>query len=145
MPLPSQYALASDDSGRPLQPRRLFEQSLPRSATFGLITTATDAARFVHGLFTGKVLEPATLAEMLDTGVIRDLPCPDGCRSKYGLGVFHFTIVGHPLVGHDGSSGAVVVHDRRRARTAAILTNGGEQDIGTLLEKVLEAIDDRAA
>ena len=42
--LPSQYALISDQSGRVSEPARLFEQSLPRTAT--LVTTAADAARF---------------------------------------------------------------------------------------------------
>jgi D-alanyl-D-alanine carboxypeptidase len=138
--LPSQYALASDEFGRPLQPRRLFEQSLPRITT--LVTTAADAARFADALFNGEMLKPASLSQMLDTGVMRDLPCPDGCRFKYGLGAFHFDVAGHQLVGHDGSSGAVVVHDRQRGSTVAILTNGGDQDMKAFLEAVLHAIGD---
>ncbi len=139
--LPAQYALVIDDSGRLVEPHRLFEQSLPRTAT--LVTTAADAARFADALFGGEALNPASLAEMLDTGVMRDLPCPDGCPFTYGLGVFHYEVAGHELVGHDGSSGTVVVHDRKRRLTVAILTNGGEQDMGGFLATVLHAIDHR--
>jgi len=139
-PLPSQYALVSDESGRAVEPHRLFEQSLPRQAT--LITTAADAARFADLLFNGDVLDPARLAEMLDTSAMRDLPCTDKCPFEYGLGVFHFEVAGRELLGHDGSSGTVVVHDPRQDLTVAILTNGGDQDIGAFLETVLNAIDD---
>lgn len=134
-PLPAQYALVVDDAGRPVEPRRLFEQSLPRVDT--LVTTAADAARFADALFGGEVLTAGSLAEMLDTGVTRDLPCPTGCPFTYGLGVFHYKVAGHELVGHDGSSGTVVVHDRKRHLTVAILTNGGDQDMGAFLETVL--------
>lgn len=138
-PLPSQYALVSDDSGQPLEPRRLFEQSLPRGMT--LITTAADAATFADALFSGDLLDAESLKAMLDTSAMRDVPCPDGCRFDYGLGVFHFDIAGDELVGHDGSSGAIVVHDRHQDLTIAILTNGGERDIGKFLESILATID----
>jgi len=139
-PLPSQYALVSDESGRAVEPHRLFEQALPRSET--LVATATDAARFADVLFSGEMLDSADLTAMLDTSAMRDLPCPDGCRFEYGLGVFHYDIGGHNLVGHDGSSGAVVVHDQDDDLTVAILTNGGNRDTGAFLEAVLNAIDD---
>jgi len=138
-PRPAQYALVQDETGRVVEPHRLFEQSLPRRAT--LVTTARDAARFADALFGGDVLGPASLAEMLDTGATRDLPCPAGCPFPYSLGVVHYEVAGHQLVGHDGGSGAVVAHDRRQDLTVAILTNGGEQDIGAFLESVLTAID----
>jgi CubicO group peptidase (beta-lactamase class C family) len=138
-PLPSQYALVRDDTNRVAEPGRLFEQSLPRSAT--LVTTAGDAASFADALFAGDVVSKATLTAMLDTSVMRDLPCPEGCKTEYGLGVFHYKLGGHELVGHDGSSGTIVVHDRMKDLTVAILTNGGDQAIGAFLEKVLLAID----
>jgi len=39
-------------------------------------------------------------------------------------------------------TGTVVVHDRRQDLTVAILTNGGDQDMGTFLETVLKALDE---
>jgi hypothetical protein len=56
--------------------------------------------------------------------------------------VFHYNLAGHELVGHDGSSGTIVVDDQDRDLTIAILTNGGEQDIGAFLEAVINAIDE---
>jgi D-alanyl-D-alanine carboxypeptidase len=139
--LSPQYALVSDASGHALEPHRLFEQALPRTAT--LLTTAADAARFAHELFTGHVLTTSSLTEMLDTSAMRDLPCPERCPFAYGLGVFSFNIAGHDLRGHDGGSGTVVVHDRDHDLTVAILTNGGDQDMGAFLDTVLHAIDNR--
>jgi hypothetical protein len=45
-------------------------------------------------------------------------------------------------VGHDGTSGTVVVHDRHEDLTVAILTNGGDQDMGAFLETVLNTLDE---
>ena len=73
---------------------------------------------------------------------MRDLPCAERCPFEYGLGVFHYDIGGRHFVGHDGSSGAIVVHERDDDLTVAILTNGGEQNIGAFLDAVLAALDD---
>ncbi len=137
-PLPPQYALVHE-GGEVAEPRRLFEQSLPRTET--LITTASDLTAFAAALFGGKLLAPGTLALMLDTRTMKGLPCPVSCPFSYGLGVFHYRIRGRDLVGHDGSSGTIVVHDQARGMTIAILTNGGEQDVRRFLEAVLEAVD----
>ena len=137
--LPPQYALTSDPSGRVSEPPRLFEQSLPRTAT--LVTTAADAARFADALFSGDMLDADTLDEMLDTASMRDLPCAERCPFEYGLGVFHYDIGGRHLVGHDGSSGAIVVHEQNDDLTVAILTNGGDQNMGAFLDAVLAALD----
>jgi CubicO group peptidase (beta-lactamase class C family) len=143
-PLPAQYALVHDEADQaPVEPLRLFKQTLPLVPT--LVTTATDAARFADALFSGEVLRPATLETMLDTSVMRDLPCRneafDGCPFEYGLGVFHYDIGGRHLVGHDGGSGAIVAHDQTDGLTVAILSNGGEQDVGRFIESILDAID----
>jgi CubicO group peptidase (beta-lactamase class C family) len=141
---PPQYALVyDDDTDKPLEPHRLFRQSLPLTPTF--VTTAPDAARFADTLFSGGILNRSTLAEMLDTGAMDDLPCPEGCPFKYGLGLFHFDVAGHELVGHEGGSGALVVHDTQRDFTLAILTNGGDQDMRALLEAVLPTLEPPSA
>jgi D-alanyl-D-alanine carboxypeptidase len=137
---PPQYALVHE-SLKPVEPHRLFKQSFPLTRT--LVTSATDAATFAHALFTGDVLQPATLAEMLDTGAMRGLPCPEECPHEYGLGVFHYEAAGHELVGHSGSSGTIVVHDPERDLSVAILTNNGDPDMGAFLEVVLDAIAQR--
>lgn len=143
-PLPAQYALVYDPAtDAPAEPLQLVKQSLPLIPT--LVTTPTDAARFAEALFSGEVLLPETLETMLDTSVMRDLPCRneafDGCPFDYGLGVFHFDLGGRHLVGHDGGSGAIIVHDQSDGLTVAILSNGGQQDLRAFIESVLDAID----
>ena len=144
-PLPAQYALVHDPStGVPSEPHRLFEQTLPLTPT--LVTTVSDAARFADALFSGEVLRPATLETMLDPGVMDELPCRGdfACVLEYGLGVLHYDIGGRHLVGHDGGSGAILVHDLTDHLTFAILSNGGEQDLGKFAEVVLASIDTQA-
>ncbi len=148
--LPAQYALIYDPATEaPVEPLQLFKQSLPLFPT--LVTTPTDAARFADALFSGEVLRPETLETMLDTEVMASLPCPeplgdrDGCPFKYGLGVFHFDLGGRHLVGHDGGSGAIAVHDQSDGLTVAILSNGGQQDLRAFIELVLDAIDTKTS
>jgi CubicO group peptidase (beta-lactamase class C family) len=106
-----------------------------------MVASASDVARWADALLGGRVLESASLREMLDTRTMRGLPCPEGCPFPFGLGVFHYTVGTHELIGHDGSSGAVVARDQRRGFTVAILTNGGEQDMAKFLQAVVSAID----
>jgi D-alanyl-D-alanine carboxypeptidase len=141
--IPTQYALVTDDRGDPVAPHRVREQLLPlsgRNPAGGMIATAGDVARWASQLFGGRVLEPSSLRTLLDTGVSRGLPCPRGCPFPYSLGVYHYNIDGRELIGHDGSSGAVVVYDHERHITVAILTNGGESDTGAFLRQVLRAV-----
>jgi CubicO group peptidase (beta-lactamase class C family) len=145
-PTPLQYDLLADDGAEPVTAHRLRRQLLPISAengAGGMIAAASDVARWADALFTGRVVEKTSLKEMLDSGAMRGLPCPEGCPSPYGLGVFHYMVADHELIGHDGSSGTVVAHDQGRRLTVAILTNGGERDMGTFLRVVLGAVDDR--
>jgi D-alanyl-D-alanine carboxypeptidase len=142
-PSPPQYAL-EHRGAEPVVPHRLRRQLLPLSAengAGGMVASASDVARWADALLGGRVLEPASLREMLDTRTMRGLPCPEGCRFPHGLGIFHYTVGGHQLVGHDGSSGAVVAGDQRRGFTVAILTNGGEPDMGKFLQAVVRAIE----
>ena len=140
---PPQYALVYDGA-EPVVPHRLRRQLLPISAdngAGGMLASASDVARWADALFGERVLASVSLKQMLDTGAIRGLPCPEGCPIPYGLGVFEYAIGGHQLVGHDGSSGALVAHDERRGITVTILTNGGEQDIRGFLEAVFRAVE----
>ena len=56
-------------------------------------------------------------------------------------GSIPFDLAGRHLVGHDGDSGAIVVHDLSDGLTVAILSNGGEQDLRAFIESVLDAVD----
>lgn len=44
------------------------------------------------------------------------------------------------MVGHDGSSGAVLAYDPARKVTIAIVTNGGQQNIGAFLKAIVAAL-----
>lgn len=57
-----------------------------------------DLARWARALYSGSVLEPASLTAMLD--VSHSLAV--GSHHPYGLGMFQVTINGHRTVGHDG-------------------------------------------
>ena len=66
---------------------------------------------------------------------------PLKCGFPYGLGVVHYNVKGRPMVGHDGSSGAVLAYDPERKLTISIVTNGGQQDIGAFLEAIVAVLD----
>ena len=105
--------------------------------------SASDLARWGDALFRAQATPSGVVRTLLDSDTMRDLPCPDRCPYPYGLAVFHYTISGRELVGHDGTSGAMLAHDLDRATTIVIVTNGGEQDTGTLLRSILDALDTR--
>ena len=143
-PLPSFVLQVDPVTFQPVQPHRLRRQLLPivlDDAAGGMMASATDLARWADRLFIGHTIERDGVKQMLDTNLMRDLPCPQGCPLPYGLGVFHYTIADHAFVGHDGSSGAIVVTDVRDGLTIAIVTNGGEQDIREFLVRVVHAVD----
>lgn len=67
----------------------------------GIISTATDLARFMEGLFGGKLLAPASLADMMAT---TRLPgCPNG-DCEYGLGLENWQTELGTAYGHNGGS-----------------------------------------
>ena len=136
-----QYHLRQGPDDKPVEPIAYEETVLPRWESGGILaTTAPDLAAWGHALFGGRFLEADGLARMLDTRLFEGQPCPEPCPFAYGLGVVHYEIAGRSLVGHDGSSGAVLAHDRNDGTTIAILTNGGEQDMGAFLTAVLHSI-----
>lgn len=144
-PVPS-YVLTVDPTAfEPRSPHELRRQSLPivtdaRAAP--IVTTAADLARWADALYRGRAIGAAQVSELLDVAATRDLPCPQGCGPPYGLGVFHYEFGGREFVGHDGSSGAIVATDRESGLTIAILTNGGDSDVGAFFEAVLTAVDE---
>lgn len=142
-----QYTLVVDPiTFQPVLPHRLRRQLLPivtddRAAP--IVASASDLARWGDALFNGRAIDAAALDRMLDAAAMRGLPCPHGCPLDYGLGVFHYEFGGREFVGHDGSSGAIVATEVGTGLTIAILTNGGERDMGRFVETVIAAIDQR--
>jgi TolB protein len=89
----------------------------------GIVTTASDLARFGHALFGGEVLDSGSLAQMEDIDRTAALPCPDpdACVRPYGLGLGRYRFGGHDAWGHLGSSGAALIHFVDEGTTVAVL------------------------
>lgn len=88
----------------------------------GIASTASDLARWAAALYGGQVLDPASLAAMLDFGPNAGLPH----GGTYGLGAMTWLGDGGPTVGHAGGTpgfqSAMWYLAKRRA-TLVILTN----------------------
>ncbi|ADB38793.1 serine hydrolase domain-containing protein [Spirosoma linguale] len=67
----------------------------------GIISTAADIARFMEGLFSGKLLTPLSLADMMAT--TRLPSCPNG-DCEYGLGLENWKTELGTAYGHNGGS-----------------------------------------
>ncbi len=83
----------------------------------GLVSTATDLARFGNALLGARLVSSRTLAQMTNVG-------PD----DYGLGVFAKRYDGHRWLGHNGSFQGYESEnwtDPKRHVTLAVTTNGG--------------------
>ncbi|MBV8601265.1 MAG: beta-lactamase family protein, partial [Candidatus Eremiobacteraeota bacterium] len=82
----------------------------------GLAATARGVARFTDALFGGRVLRPATLAQMVDPGPNR----------TYGLGTYRMRFDGHRWQGNDGfyyGFTSTTMYDADRKLTLTVLTN----------------------
>jgi D-alanyl-D-alanine carboxypeptidase len=100
-----------------------------------VVSTAGDAARFIHGLSTGSVLPEAAWRQMT-TWVDR----PDG--NRYGLGLLQIEEEGVVLLGHKGNSAgysASAFHDPSSGLTAVVLTNGHSLDVTPMVTALLRA------
>ena len=68
----------------------------------GLVSTMEDLDRFYAGLLAGRIVSPASLAEMQRTGPVIAL---DGSTVRYGLGLHRLDVPGcGTFWGHDGSA-----------------------------------------
>ncbi len=83
----------------------------------GLVSTATDLARFGNALMRAKLVNGATLALMTNVG-----------KDNYGLGIFSKRFDGHYWLGHNGSYGGYESEnwtDTNRQLTVTVTTNMG--------------------
>jgi CubicO group peptidase (beta-lactamase class C family) len=86
----------------------------------GLASTASDLARFGNALFTGRLVDPASLASMLVMG-----------PNDYGRGIYDQTHDGHRWLGHNGAYGGFESEDwtdPSRMVTVTVTTNVMEPD-----------------
>jgi D-alanyl-D-alanine carboxypeptidase len=99
-----------------------------------VVSTATDAARFLHELVTGSVLREAEW-NLMTCWVDR----PDG--HKYGAGLLRIEHEGKPLLGHKGNSAgysASAFHDQSPGITAVVLTNAHAMDVTPIVTALLQ-------
>ena len=77
----------------------------------GLVTTAPDLARFVRGLWSGRLLSAELRAEMTRwTPGVRFPPGIAVRYDDYGLGIGRIAVDGVELIGHTGFIGAFAFH-----------------------------------
>jgi D-alanyl-D-alanine carboxypeptidase len=98
-----------------------------------VIATASDAARFLHGLATGSVLSEPEWHRMIFW-----VDRPDG--NRYGLGLLRIEHKNGPLLGHKGNSAgysASAFHDPLSGTTTVVLTNAHAVDVTPIVTALL--------
>jgi D-alanyl-D-alanine carboxypeptidase len=77
----------------------------------GLVTTASDLARFVRALWSGRIVDFAAVSELTRWTPGASFPPGHMLRyDRYGLGMGSLTVEGLDLVGHTGFIGAFAFH-----------------------------------
>jgi D-alanyl-D-alanine carboxypeptidase len=102
----------------------------------GLVGSANDVARFGQALFTGHLLHPSSLRQMLRFNDTADFW--DG----YGLGVAHGSAGGYDVWGHEGQMPGfhtILMHAPKAHLTVAVLANDELADVPNIAAKIIEA------
>ncbi len=103
--------------------------AFPYSGAYGcgdMVSTPSDMVRFMHGLFSGKLLSPPFFARMFEGRVPVSFP---GTRMREtGAGLFNSSYGDRAFYGHQGSIPgyvAVMQHDPSSGLTIAMTSNVG--------------------
>ena len=105
----------------------------------GVVATASGVAQFTDALFGGRILQPDTLATMIQPG-------PD---RSYGLGTYSMPFDGHEWQGNDGYFNgftSMTMYDFSRKLTITVLTNytDNRDAADTIWGHIAEAYDQGA-
>jgi D-alanyl-D-alanine carboxypeptidase len=106
-------------------------------AAGSIASTSSDIARWAHALYSGQVLDEASLELMIGDAKATALL---KARVPYGLGVQEVAISGLPTLGHSGrllGSQAVVRYFPDTGLTIAVLTNQNRADPSKILGELL--------
>lgn len=148
-PLPADVTIAHNwvDTDRDGSPEDVSNRSRNWIASLSRIlyyTTAADLARWGHALFTGQVLEPSSLSQMLTFVRPDDYGNEPPIFSGYGLGVLEWIpeiLHGQVGYGHSGSIPgyrAFLAHLPEPGLTIAVLSNcDKEEELATLIDALL--------
>jgi D-alanyl-D-alanine carboxypeptidase len=107
-------------------------------AAGSMASNSDDIARWARSLYSGDVLDSATLDLMLDEVASTSTYKP---RIPYGMGVQAITVGGYGSLGHSGrllGSQAVVRHFPDVGVTIAVLTNQNRSDPSKILVQLLK-------
>ncbi len=105
----------------------------------GLVSTAADTAKFAHALFTGSVLDPSLLGQMLDFDATRGLPGTSDCMGQGMATLRHSGDHGESWF-HGGFTGFFrtwVEHFPQQEVTVAVVANS-DVPIGKFTEPLIE-------
>jgi D-alanyl-D-alanine carboxypeptidase len=110
----------------------------------GLVTTASDLARFVRGLWSGLILDRDGLEQLTRWRAGASFPPGHAVRyDDYGLGVGRLVVEGVELVGHTGFIGAFAFHAPQQDAVLVGTHNQSEVDrwplVGALCRELLDA------
>jgi D-alanyl-D-alanine carboxypeptidase len=101
----------------------------------GLVTTTRDLARFVRGLWAGRILDPAGLEELTRWTTGASFPPGHMLRyERYGLGIGSNTVAGVELLGHTGFIGAFAFYAPRHDAALTGTHNASEVDRWPLVQ-----------
>ena len=122
-----------------------FRRSLETGAfsAGGILSTSEDVAIFVHSLFTGRILDGSTLAQMkaFIKAPDEDMPSQIG----YGLGIRNLIIGGENLIGHTGTIpgySGIAMHNEEKHYTIVILSDLSVIEQTQLFEEVQNIVID---
>ena len=108
------------------------------------LSTAGDVAGFIRSLFTGRILDVQTVAEMKQFVDVPDDDVP--AQRGYGLGVRNLLIDCEQLVGHTGTIpgySAIGMHNDDPEYTIAVLGNLSTIDHGHVIGRLQREVLDR--
>jgi len=122
-----------------------FRRSLETGAfsAGGILSTSEDVAIFVHSLFTGRILDGSTLAQMKTFIKAPDEDMPS--QIGYGLGIRNLIIGGENLIGHTGTIpgySGIAMHNEEKHYTIVILSDLSVIEQTQLFEEVQNIVID---
>lgn len=115
-------------------------------AAGGILSTAPNVAGFVRSVFTGDVLDDASLAEMRTFVEASDEDVPE--QRGYGLGMRHLRIDGADVFGHTGTIpgySAIALHHEDPQYTIAVLSNVSTIDQTSVFGSLQAVLREHAA
>lgn len=126
---------------------------LPRTSTHSVVwtagsmfSTASDAAKWLHALFEGRVISSASLNQMLTFQ-----PANPGLGiNGYGLGVLHVELSGRTFWGHGGDIfgyTTMLLYSPEKRTTLALLINQNPVDAGpgtSLIDALMNVVESSA-